>query len=924
MQTNLFTMLDKTSPNTAARATTATESKLDKTTNKSQLLGVINQYRISTDSKPILVSYSRSHGGQQRAFIWLIVKCSANELPNLKTSQQYIELFHFLNHLYSASGIDRRIQLTLDCSNLNIQFVSVENSNSQQQETKPPCVKEVDKPATPVKTYPAQEKVGETIFKSIKAQSNDFESRYDKFGFYLILPSRKSLKTQSLTRMKTVLGEVDIKYLCADFNDMSSVTYLINPANRDRFKRDVIDQAINPENKRTMYLVVQDECHWGMKLDSQADQHFINQKDLLNESLSDNVYTLQVSATAYNIEAIKDFRRDNIIRWDEVVQDMKPTNYQGRLELIEKQKIQTQSDRSRNSMRSFEEKFSSLAYLLANRIDVYVSLPELSIVCEYIVTLHYILASKKNEEIGSLFSEEMKKFVSKETQEILEGLCNVGENGKGYLVVLRLNTVATAQHLRRWLTQLLKIYDEPDIFDIVVDADDDDDCLYDHLSKASRNKYKIWWNKSNALTKEEKANFGYDNLRHLPLLLIVIEKGRMGDTFPSESFRYFDLRARYQGDILRSTYYCSLLQDVGRAFGYSNSNNERPTVFMGKEIFDFLNENKLQPHETLKKNVEDNVDAVTSTTSYVNITSNSNSMYVDFDRYWMPNEAHPFGSQAEQVKQDAHKKVASRRFLLSAHPQIGKTASFLWAVHLFVEHFNKLNYVTRSRNQKEYFTTLYSFRNCDSGELHNKLMESEEQQNEWNAFHDSAASIYDVWRAEKDEIVPIEECIKIIEKHIPNIRNEPASQDIVIIDMGCGLAKLAQHFKEVNSVKVVSIDHRRHPLVPSDINVREIDMKNVTLETIENKLAHFIIFALSLWGNAENIKDYINVAITLLEPKGCIILIDAKNNSVDDINLQTYITSVLHKTSKLTHRVSSQRPNSRFFRIVAQPLDLEF
>ena len=877
--------------------------KYYKTKNKRKLLNVIGKYRRSTDSIPILVSYQRSHSGQQRSFFWLILRCFPNELPNLNVSQQYTEIFYFLHHLYSMSSIDPRIRLSIDFNNLDINLPSISASNSFEQKIKLQ-EREAVGIATPIRIYPSQERVGENIFKAIKNQITDFESRYDKFKFYLVLPPRKSLRTQSLARMKTVLGDAEIHYLCTDDDDdISFLTYLTNPANKNRFKNDVIDKAINSNNKRTMYLIIQDECHWGMLLNSQADKHFINQEVLLDESLSENIYILQVSATPYNIEAIEDFRRNNIIRWDEAVRNMEPTDYQGRLELILSNKIRSQLLKSKNCMLKFEECYSSIAYLSANGNKGYLSSPELSVVCEYIVTLHYILASIQHEQNEALFSQELKQFVTEETQEILRELCKVQKNGEGYLAVLRLNTVATAKRLRCSLKKLLKLYNQPDLFDIIVDADDEEDCLYDHLSKASKEKYKIWWNKPNGLIEKEKEDFGYDNLKYLPLLLIVIEKGRMGDTFPSESFRYFDLRARYQKDIVYSTYYCSLLQDVGRAFGYSNANNERPTVFMGKKIFDLLNTNKLQPHETLKKNKETTTDLPIS-------------IYIDLDKFWMVNESHPFGLKAEQSKREAHKNVAYRRFLLSAHPQIGKTASFLWAIHLFVDHFKKPNYESITRCQNKYLDTLYAFRAMDSVDLHRKLLENERFQ-EWNQFHQNAASIYDMWEKEPEEIVPVQKCIKIIED-ITIIKKLAKTDDIVIIDMGCGLAKLAQHFKPVDNVKVISIDHRRHPLVPSNINVLEIDMKNVTLEIIGNKLAHFVVFSLSLWGSAKNIADYIHMATELSKLNGYIILIDAKNNMVNNNTLESYVISLLNKEARLQHRTSSDRPNSRFFCIVAE------
>jgi hypothetical protein len=669
----------------------------------------------------------------------------------------------------------------------------------------------------------------------------------------------------------------------------------------------VIKKAMNPNNKKTMFLIIQDECHWGMNIDSQADQYFVNSDTLLDKNQLDNIYFLQVSATPYNIEAIEDFRRENIIRWDDSVKNLPPTNYQGRIELIQNNKIRCQSIQSKKLMSNFENYYSNLAYLSANHVDGRLSLPELSVFCEYFITLHYLLVSRINPGYEKLFNDKLKQFVTNETKEILRGLFDVDANGKGYLAVLRLKYTETAQQLKKSLQQLLEIYKQSDLFDIVVDVDDDGNCLFDRLSNKSQEKYKRWW-KLDQLTEKDRKNFGYENLKHLPLLLIVIEKGRMGDTFPSESFRYFDLRARYQGSTLYSTYYCSLLQDVGRSFGYPTSKFGRPVVFMGEEIFQLLHQNTLKPHETLKRtnNAKQNIDPLTAGTTYV-----------DLDKHWMLNKDHPFGPDAKLSKREAHKNVAYRRFLLSAHPQIGKTNSFIWAVHLFLEHFTKpkLQPLQITPDPDSYYNILYKFRGQDSNELHINLNNDEKVSNQWDQFHRHAQEIYHIWKQKPDEIVPVEHSIKIIQDSIKKL---PTNDQVIIIDMGCGLAKLAQHFQTQDKVKVISIDHKRHSLVPDDISVLEMNMNKITLNDIGNRLGHFVVFSLSLWGTQENITSYIQTAIDLLELNGRMIIIDAKNNQIDHANLQNYVITMLNKTKKLLYKISPERQKSRFFCIVAK------
>ncbi len=125
-------------------------------------------------------------------------------------------------------------------------------------------------------------------------------------------------------------------------------------------------------------------------------------------------------------------------------------------------------------------------------------------------------------------------------------------------------------------------------------------------------------------------------------------------------------------------------------------------------------------------------DLVENTNTLTTVTIKyTNSIYVDLHQDCMKNKDHPLGPGAESSKQETHKNGAYRRFLLPAQPQIGKTASFLWTVHLFLEHFKESKYTKSEKKQSKYINTLYRFRNQDSDELHSKL-KNEQICNDWD------------------------------------------------------------------------------------------------------------------------------------------------------------------------------------------------
>ena len=74
----------------------------------------------------------------------------------------------------------------------------------------------------------------------------------------------------------------------------------------------------------------------------------------------------------------------------------------------------------------------------------------------------------------------------------------------------------------------------------------------------------------------------FSDVEHIPMIMIIVERGRMGDTFPPNCV-CFDLRGRYLTPVKDFT---SIIQDVGRAFGYG----ERPTLLLSKEADKFLGE----------------------------------------------------------------------------------------------------------------------------------------------------------------------------------------------------------------------------------------------------------------------------------------------------------------------------------------------
>ena len=100
--------------------------------------------------------------------------------------------------------------------------------------------------------------------------------------------------------------------------------------------------------------------------------------------------------------------------------------------------------------------------------------------------------------------------------------------------------------------------------------------------------------------KEYRPTF-YTDLRDLPVILVVVEKGKMGITYP-KSLRYYDLRLRYAttAGVTRG----AIEQDFGRACRYKcDGDPPLPTVIVSqaaeKQLLDhdfrYLRQGRFKP-----------------------------------------------------------------------------------------------------------------------------------------------------------------------------------------------------------------------------------------------------------------------------------------------------------------------------------------
>ena len=155
----------------------------------------------------------------------------------------------------------------------------------------------------------------------------------------------------------------------------------------------------------------------------------------------------------------------------------------------------------------------------------------------------------------------------------------------------------------------------------------------------------------------------YGDLNHLPCLLIMVDKGRMGDTFP-ESFNTMDLRASSENK--KGPNLTTLAQELGRLCRYGDKQDKKkmPYALLGQAL-----EKKLSTDR-------DNFAAY-----YAGYSNSQTDAYI-----WADNVANKNHTDYNNTK--THKN----RILFEAEPQIGKTGVFLCLASLLRKKIEGENY----------------------------------------------------------------------------------------------------------------------------------------------------------------------------------------------------------------------------------------
>jgi hypothetical protein len=533
----------------------------------------------------------------------------------------------------------------------------------------------------PKSNYATHEEFAEKLFAKMKAalMRMNQENVFTNFAFHIQVPEMINLRDQTIKRLAEFISEKNTNLAASFFPGADPSQFVCmnqkTPTAEKQFSK-LVERVNNEPN--TLFLLVHDEAHWQATCDGAADTH-MNQDAL---RLAPNVLHLSVTATPYNLLTKQSQIPDeHVVLWDPA-----PDTYYGqekftaKLDSFEAGSMNgTFTDSARNADGAAIKYDDRLKQLSKNYTGKGINKNG---------TLHtlaesYIQALRKaKDDPTRRFQSPSDKMLSN-TDKMIQDLINspLDNNGDGIMILLRTTHKEPGLAIAKRLREVRKKLGLQRRFAVIADMDE--------KGKSSVMDEMKTHNKD--LLKELTAKNGgtmprlfdtYESLENVPCILILCEKGKMGDSFP-QSLKYYDLRLRYA---TIPTSRAAVIQDLGRGFGY-RSGEQVPIILIGSGCMQQLK----QPRGTRPAgliSIDPDKDKMESIDSKVKVFPGNEFETAVYREHWQAKDTH-FDWHGHTVNPNPREDWCSnpRRFLLFGRPQIGKTAAYQHLIYLLWKEF---------------------------------------------------------------------------------------------------------------------------------------------------------------------------------------------------------------------------------------------
>ncbi|XP_022807899.1 uncharacterized protein LOC111344893 isoform X2 [Stylophora pistillata] len=273
-----------------------------------------------------------------------------------------------------------------------------------------------------------------------------------------------------------------------------------------------------------------------------------------------------------------------------------------------------------------------------------------------------------------------------ETRSLVKDLIQSGKEEQGKMKIVRAKTMKTADQFYYTVQLARKVSCLEECFEVIRDYGgiqienqlmkssspffkklQPEVCTYKFDCRCSELKLQPRHKSCANCQHVHKSITQYEDLENLACILILVDKGRMGDTFP-QSFDCIDLRLNYDSSQEfkegSAMYLSSLIQELGRMCRYVKvPTGAIPYALVGRQLF-----KKLQM--SLETSPSISVTPCSKADRYMTRTRKRKEAHSSSLR-WLDYEAHKDSYDYE------NEETHCNRILLQAEPQIGKTGTYL-------------------------------------------------------------------------------------------------------------------------------------------------------------------------------------------------------------------------------------------------------
>ena len=290
-----------------------------------------------------------------------------------------------------------------------------------------------------------------------------------------------------------------------------------------------------------------------------------------------------------------------------------------------------------------------------------------------------------------------------ETSSLVKSLIQSGKGEEGKMKIVRAKSMETADQFFHTLELAREMSSLKECFEIIRDYGgiqiqdklmrsfspffrklQSVNCQYKFDCRCTELKLQPGYRKCANCQHVHKLITQYEDLENLACILILVDKGRMGDTFP-QSFDCLDLRLSYDSSREfrggSAVYLSTVIQELGRICRYAKMSSSEshfqntPYVLVGRELYKKL-QNSLVKSSPCISVINCRPDRYMATSTRKVKTSST--------LRWLNYEAHK--DSYDHKNQQKH----CNRILLQAEPQIGKTGTYLCLIkHLRLDILGK-------------------------------------------------------------------------------------------------------------------------------------------------------------------------------------------------------------------------------------------